>query len=327
MNNSTRVVVACGVLAFLFSPPALRCVLADPIVGGSPAGVAQKDPKAEAAARKKAITAVNEAIAALAKEYESHANDSSVPIRDKSSYFKDNPAPELTTDVVLDGLDRVDGPIAEACYVKWQLLSGLPAKADDQLAPRIGDLYANAPAPIPNPSLTSTEKAQLDSQTMRMTEDQEQTVNDAWTKHVADWAAVNAPILDYSEALYGMLPQGVGATTLGLQDAYQRRLAVGVDSDVFINEVISDTRNWAVSAPPEQLRAVADQIARWIRVYDTSFPPPVYRSVKWDDKTHRLAWQAQPTTAVPAATLTDFRKFLIDQADQPGGGLKLKTDN
>jgi len=317
---------ACALLALLLARPAMS--LADTAGGGSNSGATtKKDPKAEAAARKKAEAAVNQAIASLTKEYEAHANDSSAPIRPKSNYFQDNPVPELTPEIVLDGLDRVDGPVPEACYVKWQLLSGLGAKADDQLAPRIGDLYANAPAPLPNPSLSSTEKAQLQSQMLRMTEDQEQTVNDAWTKHLADWAAVNAPILDYSETLYGLLPHGVGAATLGLEDAYQRRAALGVDSDVFANEVISDTRNWALSAQPEELRAVAAEFARWIKAYNTSFPPPVYTSVKWDDKTRRLAWQPAAARCVPVLTLTDFQKFLTDQADQPGGGLKLKTDN
>jgi hypothetical protein len=309
----------------------LARVQADPIGGSSTSATAmQKDPTAAAAARKKAVAAVNQAIAALTKEFEAHANDPSAPVREKSNYFTDNPVPELTPDVVLNGLDRVDGSIAEACYVRWQLLSGLPAKADDKLAPTIGDLYANAPAPIPNPSLTSTEKAQLQSQMLRMTQDQEQTVNDAWAKHLAEWAAANAPILNYSEALYAMLPPGVGATTLGLQDAYQRRAALGVDSEIFANEVMTDARNWALSAQPDQLRAVADQFTRWINVYNTTFPPPVYTSVKWDDRTRCLAWQAQAARAVTVETLTDFRKFLTDQAEQagqPGGGLKLKTDN
>ena len=331
MDNVRLWIIGCASAALIWGLGVARPVQADPAAGKSPSGAtaakAPEDAKGQALAHQKAVIAVNQAIAALAKEYEAHANDPTAPLREKSNYFKDNPAPEMTVDVILDGLSRVDGPTAEACYVKWQLLSGLPAKADDNLAPRIGDLYANAPAPLPNPSLTSSDKTHLDSQMMRMTEDQEATVNDAWTKHLADWATVNLPILNYSEALYGMLPEGRGAMTLGLQDAYQRRVAAGVDCDVFINQVLSDARDWAVSAQPEQLQAAADLCTQCIKQYSTTFPPPVYASVLWDEKGRQLRWQPRPTASAPVTTLTDFRKFLIDQANQPDGGLKIKAGN
>lgn len=112
----------------------------------------------------------------------------------------------------------------------------------------------------------------------------------------------------FSRVIYGQMQSVV----CGLRSAYQRRAALGVDSDVFANEVITDTRNWALTAQPDQLRAVAGQFTRWISVYNTTFPPPVYTSVKWDDRVRHLAWQPQPARALPVTTLTDFRKFLTD---------------
>jgi hypothetical protein len=285
------------------------------------------DPKAAALARQKAAAALRDAITALAKEYEAHASNSTAPLRDKSNYFQDNPAPELTPDAVLNSIENVEGPPAEACYIKWQLLSGLPGKADDKLAPRLGDLYSNAPGPIPNPSLTPGEKTALASQIMRMTADQEKDVNDAWTKHLADWSDANAPILNYSEALYGLLPHGMGATILGFQDGFQRRTAQGVDSTAFLTAVVSDTQDWATTGTPEQLENVADQCGRLINIFKQSFPPSVYDSVKWNEKTRRLEWQPKPTGCLPLASLTALQKSLLDQARNPDDGIKMKTAN
>jgi hypothetical protein len=324
-------IVGCGLAAITWLPARPAILRADPLDSSSSSeSTAPKTPqdlKAAALAKAHARTAVKQSITALAKEYEAHQKDPTVPLREKSNYFKDNPAPEITTDAILYALEQSDGPAAEACYIKWQLLSGMPPKADDKLAPRIGELYANAPGPIPNPSLTSTDKAQLDSQITRMTQDQESMVDDVWNKHMAAWTDANAPILNYNDALFEMLPEGLGATTLGLQDAYQRRATAGVGCDVFINEVLTEARDWAVTATPDQLGAARDLITGCMNLYTKTFPPSVYASVDWDDKSHALHWTPKPVACVTVQVLTDFRKFLIDQASQPGGGIKIKPAN
>jgi hypothetical protein len=236
-----------------------------------------------------------------------------------------NPSPGITVDAIMDVLTQSDdAPASESCYIKWQLLSGLPAKADGALAPRIGDLYANAPGPAPNPSLTSADKSQLNAQMSRMTADEAEMVNTAWTKHLSDWSAANAPIISYSEALFGMLPEGLGATTLGFQDTYQRRAAAGVACDDFANQVISQARDWAVGAQPPDLLAAAGQCARWSKVYGATFPPSVYTGVKWDAQRHQLSWQSSPIHCLSKSALDTFGKFLRDQANTPGGGIQIK---
>jgi hypothetical protein len=276
--------------------------------------------KARAAARK----AVHQAIQQLAKEFEAHGSDAATPLRTQCNYFTENPSTDLTPEAILEGISSVDGPIAESCYIRWQLLSGLPEKADNKLAPQIGELYAEAPAPLANPSITPNQRAGLDSQTMRMTADQESLVNTAWSKHIEDWKAQNAPIISYSNKLFAMLPEGLGAFTLGMQDAYQRRAASGVDCSDFINSIIQSSRNWAVAASPEELSAAAQVCDRWARAYNGSFPPQVYTSVAWNDQNRRLVWQAKGIDCVPVDTLNDFRKFLISQANTPGGGIQAK---
>jgi hypothetical protein len=320
MNKNATRILACALAVMTLAP----CLRADE-TADSPQQ--KTDPKAAALARQKVATALHEAITALAKEYEAHASNQATPLRDKSNYFQDNPVPELTADAVLDAIENVEGPTAEACYIKWQLLSGLSAKADDKLAPRIGELYSNAPAPIPNPSLTNGEKATLASQMMRMTADQEKEVNDAWTKHLADWADANAPILNYSEALYGLLPHGMGATILGFQDGFQRRAMQGVDSTTFLTQVVADTQDWATTGTPQQLENVADQCGRLMSIYKQGFPPVVYDSVKWNEKTRRLEWQPKPTGCLALTALTALQKSLLDQARNPDDGIKMKTAN
>jgi hypothetical protein len=285
------------------------------------------DAKAAALARVSARKALNQAVAALTKEYEAHQNNPATPLRDKANFFQENPAPAITPDAVLSALDDAYGPPAEDCYIKWQLLAALPAKADEQTASRIGALYENAPDPIPNPSLTSTDKSHLDAQMRRLTAEQEGTVNDAWKKHLDDWEAANAPILAYNNSLFAMLPESLGATTLGLQDAYRRRAAAGVDCEDFLNDVISAARDWAVTATPDQLRATAAQFARYISLYSKTFPPSVYVSVKWDQQGRQLRWEAKGIRCVSADTLTAFKKFLIDQANAPSGGISIKSSN
>src|SRR4051812_28458017 len=99
--------------------------------------------------------AVTAAIQALQKEFAAHAKEPQKnKLRDKSDYFKANPSPDATPELIMKGLEgSVSGGYAAEAYVKWQLLSGIEGKFPDDLVKRAVAVYRRAPSPANHPGL------------------------------------------------------------------------------------------------------------------------------------------------------------------------------
>jgi hypothetical protein len=107
---------------------ALPASAADPVAPAK-AGAEKATPEATAPPAKTAGVAnakvIPAAITALRKEYMGFVKDPKATLREKSDYFKENPA-EVTPDAILKALEgSITGDAALQAYVKWQLLSGV----------------------------------------------------------------------------------------------------------------------------------------------------------------------------------------------------------
>src|SRR5881227_1730799 len=137
-------------------PRALLIVMivcfAFPVVGAEPAVS-----KPVATQKAKPGMAVNAAVAALVKEYQAYAKDPKAsPLREKSNYFIENPAPDATPELVVKALESSVGGGSGAggeAYVKWQLLSAVPDKFPEELVKRAIAVYRRTPAPSPHPGM------------------------------------------------------------------------------------------------------------------------------------------------------------------------------
>ena len=132
-NNRAMVWALMGGLAIAGAAPAAdmaKMDMAKPTAAKADSAkpaTAKPDPKATAAAMK----AVQAAIAILQKEVVAHQKDPQSALRDKCNYFTDNPSTDLLPEVIVQALGSTISPDAPSdSYVKWQLLSGAPAKFD-----------------------------------------------------------------------------------------------------------------------------------------------------------------------------------------------------
>jgi hypothetical protein len=238
--------------------------------------------------------AVQAAVIALNKEYASYLKDPrNTKLRAECGYLTDNPSPDITPETIVSALEISTGGNADQqAYVKWQLLSGIPGKVDDKLAPRLLNVYRKAPAPIRNPAV---DHARLE-QAIAVIAHQPQradAINADLGKVLDQSTAANESIVHYRDTLQAKLPNSTDALAAGLEDAYQR-IRLGVTADGISDQLIAGLSAWAVdNTSPRDHKIMSDAVKK-LADFAGDFTNQPYSAVSWDDNEFALIWHATP---------------------------------
>ena len=211
---------------------------------------------------------MNDAVAALLKEYQAAVKDNKPLPREKPDYFGADKSADLTDETIVGTLASNVAPDRGAdSYIKWQLLSGLGTTLDPKLLPRLLLAYRGAAAPYPRPGLSIDDKKQLDAYIRPFTASDAATINginDKLQGLVDAWDKRNAPILKYRNALYPRLPVAAESLAAGVEDGHAR-VAAGISCKEFWKQLKDNIRAWEGNGPtPPQAKALADELLRVI---------------------------------------------------------------
>jgi hypothetical protein len=241
-----------------------------PKIAANPAPVAKPDKIAV----KGSNLAIQTAILALEKEVVAHLSDPKTPLRAKCNYFVQNPPRDpLVPELIIEALDATYSlDSASDSYIKWQLLSGAPAKFDGDLAHQASIAYLDAARPVPRPGIKSADKKALDLLAKDVkTADDATALGQKLTDLIAPWQKRNAPVLAYRDELYSRLPQNGEALVARLEDLAQR-VEAGYETDVEMKAATDVIDQWIDTKPPAQhLQVMADQLTAWM---NRGKPPP-----------------------------------------------------
>jgi hypothetical protein len=278
--------------------------------------------KPTAAAPPKKPVSLTPQVAALQKEWQAYAKDPRAnKIRAKCDYFKDHPAPEVTPEAVVKALEGSvsGGPAAEA-YVKWQLLSGVPAKFPDDLLKRAIAVYRRAPAPASHPGLNRRE---LNRAINGMKRADAAAYQEEMSQAVERLKEQNEPFLEYRDELFARLPARLESFQAGLDDAADRA-GRGLNANGIFDNVSAGLRSWAITdAKPGQVAGVISALRRLRDAvsHDASRP---YAKIG-DDK-GMARWDVGGYSIEPKK-IDELTQFLESNASGGmGGGLKFKDN-
>jgi len=230
-----------------------------------------------------------DAMAELNKEFaEFAAKPDSDSLRKKSDYFKAMPEDATVEDVVSLLEHSMSGSAAQACYVKFQLLSACPSKFDGQMASRVFNVYRSAPGPMMRFGSDQGVKTKLDMAIRGLKEDQDDDKLEKINEQVATARlpidSANAVIIGYRDSLYAHLPVTADTLIQRLQDGMTRCQA-GVSPGNLMANFGTDVRGWlAVDANPGAVNAVLGALNKATGVKGTV----VYGKAAWAKK--KLAW-------------------------------------
>lgn len=263
--------------------------------------------------------AVNQAIAALTKEFQAYQKDAKAnPLREKSDYFKTNPSADATPDLVMRALEgSVSGSAEQQAYVKWQLLSGISGKFPDDMVKRALAVYRRAPMPIPHPGLRRQELAKAISGLKKENLGQASKEYDAVLERNTE---ANRPILGYRDELFGRLPTNkLDVISAGFEDVAERAGA-GLNANGAFDSVAAGVKSWALmEGKPSGMRSLADRVAGLGQAAAQDDNKPY---TKLGDSKGNVAWQASAT--VDPKKCEQLVSFLNQTASSPAGGLKFK---
>lgn len=295
-------------------------------------------------ALKAAQTAVQNAIAALQKEYQAHVKDPKTALRDKSNYFTENPSTDILPETIVQALGSTlnPDPVGDS-YIKWQLLSGVPGKFDDQLAPLAAAAYSKAAKPPVRPGLSQADKRQLDPLTRDVhTADESVALTKKLSELVDPWEARIKTLVSYRDDLYAKLPM-IPEALVGRLDDLKSRVEAGIDSEVLLKSVIGDITSWVATNPPAaHLYVMVERVktltkgggggakpanntpgGKGMGKYANAgsggggmqqFPPKYYDHVEFDSTSKQWKWADQGTKLARGTVLTDFLVTLEDSA-------------
>jgi hypothetical protein len=258
---------------------------------------------------------IPQAIAALTREYQAYLKDPKAnTIRDKPDFFTISPSPEATPENIMRGLEQSVSSNKEIeAYVKWQLLSGIPARFPTDLEKRALAVYKRAPHPLAHPGLN---RRALDKAGGGADKEEIASINKQLNQAVKDVNEGNKPILAYRNELYSRLTVNYDVIRAGLDDVADRASS-GVNATNFFSTIAAGIRSWAlIGAKPGQINNIGSMIAD-LKASFGHDDNRVYTKLKDDKK-----WEA--ANALDARKLDELTKFLEQTASR--GGLKFKDD-
>ena len=206
----------------------LACVAASP--SSKPTSIPTSRPVAKkfGASDTAARSAIRNAVAALNKEFDAYLrNPTTASLRTSCNYFGDHPSADVNAEAVVPALTTpVAGDTRAAAYVRWQLLSGLPAKIDDATARQLLVAYRASPGPMARFGISAEDQQKLDRLAQGVKQENEPDLRAKIDEAISVGRRENAPILAYRDELYRRLPKTPETFAIALDDLSQRNAAV-----------------------------------------------------------------------------------------------------
>ena len=275
-----------------------------------------------------AQSTVRNAVAALIKEYEDAARKPGASLRASCNYFLDHPSTELTPDAVFNAILAPvggGGDARVAAYMRWQLLSGLPAKADDATAKQLLAAYRASPGPLPRAGISPDDQRKLDRLVQGAKQSDEPDLLAKLEDAVNAGRRENLPILAYRDELYRRLPKTPQAFALALEDLSQRNNAVADGKDL-VKAFVADVRAWAGEADPSPPPATLAALAKAVRRLADTKGPQYYDAPYWRERANVFGWRKTRGGVDSGHALKDLAVFLEEQSRQPPIDLTIKTE-
>jgi hypothetical protein len=285
--------------------------------------VAKKFGASDAAAR----AAVKNAVAALNKEFEqSLRKPADHSLRASCNYLADHPSKEVTADAILPALAGSGlGDGRATAYVRWQLLSGLPAKLDDAAAKQLLAAYRGAPPPMPRVGISLEDQQRMDRIVQSAKQADEPDLRAKMDEALSASRRDNAVILTYREELYHRLPKTPETFAAALEDLNERCNAVA-DAKDLIKPFVADVRAWAAASDPVPSPQTMVALAKAVRRLADTKGPQYYDSPYWRESAHVFAWHKTRSGVDSGHALKDLAVMLEDQGRQPVVDLTIKTE-
>ncbi len=276
-----------------------------------PAGAAEtKTPSGAATAKKvtpgkpatidpKVMALLKPSIDALTKEAKNGMKDGkNTGLREKSDYFSgDTKVPDgVTPDVILATLEtQVNNMPPIDAYVKWQLMSGLPATLTEEQLPRLYNAYRRAPELAANPGLRHQELQAALFKAGASNPKNDIVVNKDFDAQLDRFNAANTYIIEYRNALYARLPATQFESVAGgLEDLFSR-VQHGLEVKPFWEKVETHIRTWSATASGPQVQQMIAALTKLDSLLkDLTNKPythviqskdPKKMGLVWDDKT------------------------------------------
>jgi hypothetical protein len=304
-------VILCSAPSFAAAAPATSSTTAPAASGRRGDASAARNPLVQAA------------IVELTKEIESALRSGEDPPRAHPDYFPAVTAADLPPAAVVAALRRPIGndPRVQS-YVKWQLLSGLPATLDEKTAGELLQAYRAAPPPFPRPGREKAQRDELERMIRNAREGEAEALSERFEQMVERIERDNAIILKYRDALFGKLPVGYDAIAAGFEDAVAR-MNVGADAAEHVRNVCKALPEWAnAGAPPDQLKTMLRAVAQ----LEKKKGPEYYSRLYWSASSGRLLWSKTQASLASVAQLEDAQEFLKRKIKHPDAPLKLKDE-
>ncbi len=295
---------ACGFAAksllFCFALSA-TAILAPPVSAPSSAPATQTSSSAHSATTRTAIdiavdghTELTAAIQALVREYSQHLRNINSTVRTSSSYFQDQPAPDISEDAIASQLrvrlasdSRVDG------YVKWQLLSGIGSPAKDSVVPELLAAYRSSPNPAPLPGIDAASRQAFERERALIIRETDIDNLDKDINNRQDaMIKSNQSIIDYRNELFAKLPPTYDVLTAGLQDV-NVRLNAGADMESIESSLAEGITKWMndPKTTQSQKMVLASAIER---LSDEKIP--CIQGAQWDGRRRQAKFQEKNLT-------------------------------
>lgn len=260
-------------------------------------------------------TELTAAIRVLTKEYNQHLRDPKSAIRSASSYFQDQPSPDVSAEAIAEALARhYSGDPRMDAYVKWQLLSGIDSPTQGIVVNRLLLAYRSAVAPAPLPGLDQNSRLVFERQrTLIIREGEVDSLDRELHERQDAVNRANEPILAYRNALFAKLPLTYDALAAGLQDCYVR-LDAGADVDSIETPLAEAISKWM-----DDPKATASQMASLASAMTKLGEQKVsyIDAVKWDQKKRQAKFEEKNLSINSRSKLMDLVNDLKSAEEHP----------
>jgi hypothetical protein len=285
-----------------------------------------------AAPNTKSLAAMNAAVADLLKEakavYAEKPAADAKP-RPTADYFPSDAPPDgITPAAIMAAIERsLDRDARIDCYIKWQLLSGMPAEFPKELLPRAMILYRRATEPFDHPGLNHSKLSAAIYRIGVMNKEAAPKIKDDYDTVLAARAAENEPILRFRDSLFSHLPSNAETFYAGMQDLAVRAKH-GLPSQPMWDQLAASIKTWSTvdTQDPRQLNALIKAMTDLKQlVGDQRYQ--AYIGIDYHEQGNPLglAWTPQaPVDGQSIQNLIDSIK--TDARANTGGGLNFKDD-